>query len=346
MGSINRYGKKHQGHYSPWLVLAINILRSEAGHNTVQDYMCERYGCYINFDQTNETFGVVEMPRNLSNEIGIIPAEHQPQKTKTTRGRIMELASLPVIKLPEAGYSTKQFRYKFLSNCQGTLYAVTAVHTKEENSLFSTLLETQGHEDTLIYQPFDSKKPNFQLFAFTWNSKYCVLNSNIYYKTPGHLQAYYNVLEDRKKYGNTVLKNIEISKAMRALAEDTSRSNNRPIAVFPRPLPPTQQHFLSSTNIPPFPQFISIRPVHHSRHTSGSFSLPLPRIITTDSLTIGKRKRVCGVCGIDGCSGSSKGSLCSNKCGKCKHDSCPGRHVKQPKTGKRVFIQPLPCLNN
>ncbi|KAG2195196.1 hypothetical protein INT47_006727 [Mucor saturninus] len=74
VGSVNRYGKKHQGHYSPWFVLAINVLRIEVVHATVQDYMCERYECYINFDQTRETYGVVEIPHNLANEIGITPA--------------------------------------------------------------------------------------------------------------------------------------------------------------------------------------------------------------------------------------------------------------------------------
>ena len=130
---MNRYGKKHQGHYSPWLVLAINVLRNDVGHATVQDYMCERYGCYLNFDQTRETYGVVEIPRNLANEIGITPATTQQPRLRTTLNRIMELSSLPVAKLFEAGYSTKQFRYKFLSICQGTLYAITAVHAIRRN---------------------------------------------------------------------------------------------------------------------------------------------------------------------------------------------------------------------
>lgn len=344
MGSLNRYGKKHQGHYSPWLVLAINVLRNDVGHATVQDYMCERYGCYLNFDQTRETYGVVEIPRNLANEIGITPATTQQPRLRTTLNRIMELSSLPVAKLFEAGYSTKQFRYKFLSICQGTLYAITAVHTKEETSLFENLLSTHGQEDTLIFQPFDSKKPNFNLFAYVWNSTYCILNSNIYYKTPGHLQAYYNVLEDRKKYGNTVLKNLEVSKAVRALAEDASRFN-RPIPALPQPTHPTLQHLPVSTNIPVSPQLAIIRPVHRPRQTSTSLSLPLPRFAHSIIINSGKRKRVCNVCKMDDCSGSSKGSLCSNKCGKCKQDTCPGRHVKQPKTGRRNFSQPLPCLN-
>lgn len=98
------------------------------------DYMSKRYGTYLNFSQTNETFGVVEMPQILSNEIDIKPIEHKIEKIKITKNRIMELASLPMVTVLEIGYSMNKFKYKFLSNCQGTLYAVTALHTKEKVS--------------------------------------------------------------------------------------------------------------------------------------------------------------------------------------------------------------------
>ncbi|KAI8639333.1 hypothetical protein BD408DRAFT_446086 [Parasitella parasitica] len=154
----------------------------------------------------------------------------------------MELASLSTIRLPPIGYSKSKFMYQFLSSCQGTLYAVAAVHTNEENFLFETLLKTQNHEDTQIYQPFNAKKPDFHLFAFIWNTKYCLANSNIYYKTPGHLRAYYNIVEDREKYGNTVLKNIAISQSVRALVEDASRFDTS-IPTLSAPTAPQQQHF-------------------------------------------------------------------------------------------------------
>ena len=314
------------------------------------NYTCERYGSYLNFEQTNKTFGVVDIPRTFGNSIGIRPTESlAPKKVKITKGRMTELASLPVVELPKIGYSANKFKYKYLSNCQGTLYAVTAVHTKEEVCLFETLINTQGQESTSIYQPFDSEKPNFELFALTWNSKHCQHDTNIYYKTPGHLKSYFNILEDRKKYGNTVLKNIEISQSVRVLAESPSRFI-RSIPALPKPIPPIEQHFPLGTINPPSPQLQMIRPAYRSRHIPGAtpFTIPLLRHVTAEVINLSnnrKRKRVCVVCMVDNCPGSSKGSLCSNKCGRCRQESCTGRHVKQPKTGKKDFVQPLPCLN-
>ncbi|KAI8643968.1 hypothetical protein BD408DRAFT_414181, partial [Parasitella parasitica] len=348
VGSVNRYGLKHQSHYSPWLVLAINMLRTEVGHGTVMDYTCERYGNFINFKQTNETFGIVDMPRVLCNEIGIKPATLQLiPKERPDKKRIMELASLSTIRLPPIGYSKSKFMYQFLSSCQGTLYAVAAVHTNEENFLFETLLKTQNHEDTQIYQPFNAKKPDFHLFAFIWNTKYCLANSNIYYKTPGHLRAYYNIVEDRKKYGNTVLKNIAISQSVRALVEDASRFDTS-ISTLSAPTAPQQQHFPAGILSPLTSKLPKILPLYHSRQISSSLSLPLPRNITS-SLSVNfaskKRKRHCTVCKIDECPGSSKRFFCINKCGKCRQESCTGRHVKQLKTNRQSSYQPLPCLN-
>ncbi|KAG2192012.1 hypothetical protein INT47_009299 [Mucor saturninus] len=261
------YGKTRQGHYIPWLVLAINLLRTEVGHDTVMNYTCERYGSYLNFKQTNETFGVVDIPRTFGNSIGIKPTESlAPKKVNVTKGRMTELASLPVIELPKIIYSSNKFKYKYLSNCQGTLNAVTAVHTKEEVCLFEILINTQGQESTSICQPFDSEKPNFELFYSTSNSKHCQHDTNIYYKTPGHLKSYFNILEDRKKYGNTVLKNIEISQTVRVLAESPSRFI-KAIPALPKPIPPIEQHFPLGTVNPPSLQLQMIRPAYRSRHT-------------------------------------------------------------------------------
>jgi hypothetical protein len=313
------------------------------------DYTCERYGAFIKFNQTNETFGIVDMPRVLCNEIGIKPATLQLiQKERPDKKRIMELASLSTIRLPSIGYSKNKFMYQYLSNCQGTLYAVAAVHTKEETSLFETLLKTQDHEDTQIYQPFNAKKPDFELFAFTWNTKYCLSNSNIFYKTPGHLRAYYNIIEDRKKYGNTVLKNIAISQSVRTIVEDESRFDTS-IPTLSEPVAPQQQHFPAGMLSPLTPKLPTILPFHHAtRRTPNSLYLPLPRNITFSVSTVlasKKRKRQCMVCKIETCPGSSKRFLCINKCGKCRQESCTGRYVKQLKTNRKGSFQPLPCLN-
>lgn len=52
----------------------------------------------------------------------------------------MKLTSFLVTKLSIVGYSNAAYMYKFLSQRQGTRFAITAVHTKEEIDLFKKLL--------------------------------------------------------------------------------------------------------------------------------------------------------------------------------------------------------------
>jgi hypothetical protein len=177
------------------------------------------------FQQTAETFGLDEFPRTVTRSLAIETSTDSLvliSKQKISRSRLMELSSLPVVSLP-TGYSSKNFKYRFLSGCQGTKYAVTAVHTEEEMQLFHGLTETKGKSDTKIFVPFNSAIPNFDKFAIVWNGEYSLHNRNVYYKSPQHLKAYYNIIEDRKKYGNTVLQNLAISEYVRAEVEDESR---------------------------------------------------------------------------------------------------------------------------
>lgn len=59
---------------------------------------------------------------------------------------------------------------------------------------------------------------NFDLMSSTW-SGLCSANNYIYYKTPEHLCSYNNIIEDRKKYRDSVAYNINESRSIRSAAQ-------------------------------------------------------------------------------------------------------------------------------
>ncbi|KAG2234742.1 hypothetical protein BDF21DRAFT_448415 [Thamnidium elegans] len=63
---------------------------------------------------------------------------------------------------------------------------------------------------------------SFGLMAAAW-SKLCSSDNYIYYKTPKHLCSYNNILEDRRKYRDTVAHNIEASRSIRLVAQSKRR---------------------------------------------------------------------------------------------------------------------------
>lgn len=91
----------------------------------------------------------------------------------------------------------------------------------------------------------NSQSPNFSIFAKLW-SIYCLESSNVFYKTEDHLNAYFNIKEDRARYGNTVLLNIEISQFVRSATQNPARCTSCLITpAVTRPLPPTSEVIIS-----------------------------------------------------------------------------------------------------
>ncbi|KAG2190878.1 hypothetical protein INT47_002758 [Mucor saturninus] len=222
MGSITRHGRTHNWHFSPWISQAINTLRIKLGHAPVQNYFGNCIGDTFSYIQTRETFGITRLPLELIRKYDMRPLDYTtsiiPASVNLSKQRIFDLCLIPVIKLPYIEYLTKQFLYHFLAYCQGTAFAVTAVHTKEETELFDALMISQRG---LILSE-SSAHIMFDVFAKVWSS-YCHPNNGIFYKTEEHLYSYYNVLEDRKKNGNTVLLTINISQYVRSATQNPAR---------------------------------------------------------------------------------------------------------------------------
>lgn len=335
MGSITRHSKVHNWYFSPWLSKAINTLRIKLGHEPIKNYFGNRLGNTFSYVQTNESFGITKIPLEVTRRYDMKPLNYSssnfPIAITLTKERIFDLCLLPVIKLPFINYSGKQFLYRFLSYCQGTNFAVTAVHTKEEMKLFDELIVAK-HD--LIFAG-DSESPIFNIFAKIW-STYCQENNNIFYKTKEHLANYFNIIEDRKKYGNTVLLNIEISQYVRSATQDDIRCRRcLSVPAISRPAPLQVETIISMFNNRMIPasnqRLIQIAPITSSPSTSfSSVRLLAPNGINNliSSPPSKKRRRdTCKVCSRNDCGGRSKRVYCANKCGKCQNDDCTGRYV-------------------
>ncbi|KAI9260268.1 hypothetical protein EDC94DRAFT_648927 [Helicostylum pulchrum] len=333
MGSITRHSRFHNWHFSPWLSEAINTLRIKLGHNPVDNYFGNRIGNTFSYSRTNETFGITKIPLEISRKYDMLPLDYSecnfPAVIPLTQKRVFDLCILPVVKLPYLNYSGKQFLYRFLAYFQGTSFAVTAVHTKEEMELFDELLVT---EHDLIFG--SSQLPTFSIFAKLW-SVYCLENSNIFYKTEDHLNTYFNIKEDRARYGNTVLLNTEISQSVRSVTQNPARCTNCLITpAVTRPVPPTSEVIISmfseTPNATSNEGYRAIAPAYSVATTSNYTARFLaPNGPTSAVLTPLKKRRrnICKLCNQNDCGGRSKRILCVNKCGKCQSNECPGRYV-------------------
>ena len=249
MGSKNRHGLIHKSHYSPWLAQSIEIMRFKVGHTarTESYFGSSLLGNVYLYGQTAEKSGISPIPTlvktdysmlsydpntyfesndppdQLTSAIRASSSSKMPSKrflekqkegyfnrfskNKITEDRMMELSALPVVKLPNLYYASFQFMYRYLSKCQGTKYAVTAVHTPQEKKLFLEML------DNLEYACIRSNDGtlNFDLMSAAW-SGLCSSINYIYYKTPEHLCLYNNIIEDRKKYRDSVAYNLHSSR--------------------------------------------------------------------------------------------------------------------------------------
>jgi hypothetical protein len=265
------------------------MLRIELGHNPIDDYYSNRLGSTFDYQHTNETFGIVELPHsvirsyNMNPSIDTITRDLSPMNTPQ---KLLQLSVLPASQLPVIGYSKHNFMYIYLANCQRTSIAVTAVHTPEEMLLFKNLL-VERHDELFSYddngassnENTDSsggpngtsssnakkkekrkerKIPSFEVFAKIWSS-YCNDSNQIFYKLSEHLQSYYNILEDRKKYGESVSMNMEVSREVRKAAQSEIRYTGS-IAAIPQPnIPPPPLINLQHRLIAPPEQLPSLR---------------------------------------------------------------------------------------
>ncbi|KAI9341092.1 hypothetical protein BD770DRAFT_399300 [Pilaira anomala] len=342
VGSKNRFGKIHKGHYSPWLSLSINTLKMKIGHTPVDNYFCNRVGNAFEFEQTKETFGIVSLPISVMREFDIEPAEStvEPTESYFEIKNLLQISTLPSANLPIMGYSVGDYLYKYLAQCQKTKLAVTAVHTNEEVALYQTLITDPVHKALIKFRG-QAQKPDFVEFAKLW-SRFCKDQSKIYYKTSRHLESYFNVMEDRKKYRDSVMLNIQKIQRIKDLTQNESRIESAgTIQCLPRPTPqnlsyastireeerienpgPSRNTFVA---LAPLPPVLTMSPnIYRIRYIAPAHSLEIQSPNYSGKQK--KKKKTCFLCKSDSCGGRSKRIYCVNKCGSCEIDTCPGKY--------------------
>ncbi|KAG2191844.1 hypothetical protein INT47_009991, partial [Mucor saturninus] len=301
VGSRNRYGKVHKGHYSPWLYQSINTIRIKLGHAPIDSYFTNRLGSTFEYEQTNETFGITALPNEIMREYHILPDSNLPMCQTFSKEKLLELSLLPVVKFDIIGCSVKEFVYNFLAKCQKTKLAVTAVYTDEEIKLYGEFMSNNEKRD-MIGLGTEKSAPNFTCFAKLWSS-YCKEGSNIYYKTPRHLESYYNILDDRQKYYDTVMLNIStVRKVRSALTSDSRFTISIPAQVqqTAEQAIGRMSHIEIATPSPPEHQQLQ------QHLTPLRVLLPAPVISTSflPQVNSPRAQRTCAVCKTVGCKGT------------------------------------------
>jgi hypothetical protein len=112
-------------------------------------------GNCFEYGRTKETFGITSFPKDLAAEYKMRTIRNTKNDDATlvlTRESVMQLAAIPAIGLGTIGYSSKDFLYRFLSRCQGTDIAITAVHTAKEEKLL-TKWWTKGRMISILPVP-------------------------------------------------------------------------------------------------------------------------------------------------------------------------------------------------
>lgn len=319
------------------------------GHSPIDEYFCNRVGNAFEYQQTKETFGIVSLPLSIMRELNMQPANDGIESSTSNESnfllsKLVQISVLPCANIPTIGYSSGEFVYRFLAERQTTKFAVTAVHTEAEIQLYHDFT-TKPEKKALIKYTSDSKKPDFTEFAKLWSG--CCNGTTIFYKTDRHLESYFNIDQDRKKYGESVQLNGETVQMVTSATQESARFR-RPIAALPAPEP---QNFTSTPlvddeslerhknpperNTPvliapsPFPRNNQAISQQYRLHIVPNFQLSAPSSNCEPRKKAKARKR-CALCQISDCNGGNSRLYCKYKCGICQNESCGGKYKISP----------------
>ncbi|KAG2216458.1 hypothetical protein INT45_014177 [Circinella minor] len=194
VGSFNRYGHVHKGHYEPWLTQHILDLRGSFGME--QSY--DSPGVYENaifFEPSKEVFGISPLQENLAKELGIevVSSDENIQANNVDFSTIINSTLETSALLTFAGSTlvTKDARYRFIAQKQQTKFAIL---------------------------------PNWSTY---------VNGEDIFYKTPEHPRSYNGKYEQLRTASLSMAMNSESRKEVHdiVLSEDRKRkvpSANKP----------------------------------------------------------------------------------------------------------------------
>lgn len=173
VGTINRHGHIHDGHYEPWLVQAIMMMRELVGFQ--QEY--DQAGIHehaLCFRPSKEAFGISRpLGSTLTNCGMTLDVEGSSAPSESSE---LQLSSLIILSKYQRQLLGSQ--YRFLQQRQKAKYAIMPVHTRKEKELFGTLMRTFS----------ESPRIPWLEFARNWNHEVDVAQGKgLFYKTTEEL---------------------------------------------------------------------------------------------------------------------------------------------------------------
>ena len=270
VGTKNRYGHEYKGHYNPWIIQHIDLLRQELNvdsNNNSKRYLALDMNA-LKYRESKEVYGICPLPTDELIRLKIERRdgfdEEDGEEKYLTIPKLEDSVFLSI----ESTLRATHNRYNYIANKQETRYAVITVHTMEEVTLFSQLLSQ-------LFQA--NSKPNFDLLEAKWNV--LVDGINIFYKTPEHLEKHYNHWKEQETAKKTHVAHYNIILTI----QSKIRSTNVPHSLLPARSPtlPSYENIVSMQNIRPI-QIMAMPPIQDRNIPSIAMptpiALPLPNI--------------------------------------------------------------------
>ncbi|KAG0169117.1 hypothetical protein DFQ30_003936 [Apophysomyces sp. BC1015] len=288
VGTINRYGHIHKGHYAPWLVKTISTMYKKLGIFDHGSRVNQTSTCLYDTESnlSNETFGIVSFARNLAEDLHIDIEDRDNQ----------------YISQVGASLSVRMSTYFVLqststNNPKGQMYKCLAEKTR--NQIMDRCHDAQLHA-------------NWKEMAKSWNTDH-TNGVTTFYKTPEHLKAYCGVWDERRVANDSISASADICEVMREHLQSPGRAR----ASIPAQIP-------SSAEVPMTIAEPSRPSYSPSGQTTGSNSRT-PRNIIPNMRDPGsssrqtpfnladlpkKSTRICSICKDPSCKGFSLKSRC------------------------------------
>ncbi|KAG0178868.1 hypothetical protein DFQ29_002903 [Apophysomyces sp. BC1021] len=253
VGTINRYGHIHKGHYAPWLVKTISTMYKKLGIFDHGSGANQTSTCLYDTESnsSNETFGIVSFARNLAEDLHIDIEDRDNQHISQVGPSLSVGMSTYFVLQSTSTNNPKGQMYKYLAEKQVTKYAVVPVHTPEEFSLFKQLMDryhgAQLHAD-------------WKEMAKSWNTDH-TNGVTIFYKTPENLKAHCGVWDERRVANDSIAGSADICEVMREQLQSPGRAR----AIIPAQIPSSAEVPITIAQ-PSRPSYLP------SRQTTGSNS--------------------------------------------------------------------------
>ncbi|KAG2220711.1 hypothetical protein INT45_012575, partial [Circinella minor] len=205
VGSLNRYQEQHKGHYDIWMMEALLHLRLKLGISGSGGAIARKsVGIYLqglHLKPSNETFGISRFSERVANDLGICTQKNHQQEYHSNNINPSSLKISVNLYIPTGSTANPlNSRYNFLAQKQGTTYAVTPVHTKQEYQKFNKIIT-----ETMKNGPISLEK--FIILAKKeWNESTStpVDGATIFYKTAEQLKAQYERWNNKRLMDNAI----------------------------------------------------------------------------------------------------------------------------------------------